>query len=134
MSQVFGRNMDLLEKVLVLENEALSFGFQWETSAQIMAQIQSECIEIKEHLDQKMTLANKAKLQEEIGDLLHAVFSLTVFCNLSPRDTLQQTLDKFERRLNAVKALAKERGKANLIGSSFDELMMLWQQAKARVG
>jgi len=99
-------NLNLLAKVVQLENEASEFGFQWETTKQIMEQIQSECLEINEHLDLDSTHANQEELQEEIGDLLHATFSLCVFCNLSPEDTLKNTLEKFEHRLKAVKSIA----------------------------
>ena len=126
--------MDLLDKVVVLEDDASKFGFRWETTEQIMAQIQSECLEINEHLGNGTAQANQAELQEEIGDLLHAVFSLCVFCNLSPRNTLEQTLTKFERRLNAVKEITQKRGLDSLNGFSFDELMAIWGQAKMRVG
>ena len=125
--------MDILDRVVVLENEASAFGFEWETTGQIMAQIQSECVEINEHLENEIAQANQAKLQEEIGDLLHAVFSLCVFCKLSPRVTLDQTLAKFENRLNAVKEISQEQGLVNLHGHSFDKLMMIWKQAKSRV-
>lgn len=126
--------MNLLDKVVTLENEAADFGFKWENTDQIMAQIQSECLEIKEHLDQGLNETNQGKAQEEIGDLLHAVFSLCVFCNLNPAETLSQTLNKFERRLNAVKIIAQERGATHLKGYSFDKLMELWDTAKERVG
>lgn len=126
--------MNLLEKVVSLEKEAAEFGFQWSTAEQIMAQIQSECVEINEHLIQDAKQVNQSELQEEIGDLLHAVFSLCVFCNLNPKDTLEQTLTKFERRLHAVKEVSQEQGLVHLNGHSFDELMVIWQKAKARVG
>jgi uncharacterized protein YabN with tetrapyrrole methylase and pyrophosphatase domain len=126
--------MDLLDKVVQLENEAADFGFKWENTDQIMAQIQSECLEIDEHLNQQSSQANQEKLQEEIGDLLHAVFSLCVFCQLSPSDTLAQTVEKFERRLSAVKKIAQEQGLAELNGYPFDALMAIWDQAKVRVG
>lgn len=126
--------MDLLERVVVLENEASEFGFEWETTEQIMAQIQSECQEVSEHLLQGSLNANQQELQEEIGDLLHAVFSLCVFCKFSPRETLQKTLDKFEGRMNAVRDIAREEGITNLNGYPFDELMIIWQKAKQRVG
>ena len=42
--------MNLLDKVVALENEAAEFGFEWETANQIMEQIQSECVEVREHL------------------------------------------------------------------------------------
>ena len=126
--------MDLLEKVASLEAAADAFGFRWENTCQIMAQIQSECLEIGEHLDNKVDDINLLELQEEIGDLLHAVFSLCVFCKLNPKDTLEKTLGKFERRLNAVKKIAQDNGLIDLKGHSFDELMQIWKKAKQRVG
>lgn len=126
--------MMLLDKVVKLENNAADFGFQWETAAQIMEQIHSECAEIQEHLDVGITLNNERDLQEEIGDLLHAVLSLCVFCKFNPRETLESTLLKFERRLTAVKAIALEQGLVTLNGKPFDDLMAIWKEAKLRVG
>ena len=126
--------MDYLKKVIELEDEAEQFGFRWETTDQIMEQIQSECIEINEHLNSELEPLNKIELQEEIGDLLHAVFSLCVFCKLNPPETLAKTLTKFERRLNAVKKITQDNGLTNLNGHSFDELMNIWKKAKLFVG
>lgn len=123
--------MDLLSKVLFLEQDASEFGFAWETTAQIMEQIQSECREIDEHLGENRSSAD---LQEEIGDLLHAVFSLCVFCQFDPKITLQNTLQKFEKRLNSVKAIAHEKDLSTLKELPFQELMRIWQEAKKRVG
>ena len=126
--------MDLLDKIVALEDEASAFGFEWETTDQILEQIQSECVEINEHLDQGVAYANPTDLQDEIGDLLHAVFSLCVFCKLSPRATLEQTLTKFERRLTAVKSITQEKGLTTLHDHSFNELMDIWARAKERAG
>lgn len=125
--------MDMLDKLIRLEKEAESFGFKWDNTHQIMAQINSECDEINEHLSQAND-SNAHKLQEEIGDLLHAVFSLCVFCNFDAKETLTKSINKFERRLNAVKTIAQESGIATLNGHTFDELMKFWNQAKKRVG
>ena len=127
------QTLDLLDRVVFLEQDAAAFGFRWETSAQIMAQIESECVEISEHLAEG-TQANQYALEEEIGDLLHAVFSLCVFCHFNPAETLKHTLDKFERRLNAVKKIAHERGLTDLNGHAFNELMCIWELAKQKVG
>ncbi|WP_031564839.1 MazG nucleotide pyrophosphohydrolase domain-containing protein [Legionella wadsworthii] len=124
--------MNPLEKIFLLEKEAADFGFQWENTNQIMEQIQSECHEILEHLH--LEHKNKSALQEEIGDLLHAVFSLCVYCQFSPEETLNKTLEKFERRLRSVKAIAKEKNLSTLQGQSFNELMSIWNLAKKRVG
>lgn len=125
--------MNVLEKLTHLEKEAEQFGFKWENTHQIMAQIKSECDEIDEHLS-NINENNKPKLQEEIGDLLHAVFSLCVFCKFNAKETLSNSVEKFERRLNAVKSITEEKGIASLDGYSFDELMNFWDQAKKRVG
>ena len=52
---------------------------------------------------------------------------------MSPRDTPDKTLGKFERRLNAVKDIALDRGLTSLQGYPFDELMAVWDQAKLLV-
>jgi len=122
--------MELLNKIEALEKMADQFGFRWETTTQIMNQIHSECEEINEHLHQAPEQRNQAELQEEIGDLLHAVFSLCVFCKLNPRETLAKTVKKFERRLMAVQAIAQEQGLTNLEGHSFEQLMRIWDEAK----
>lgn len=118
--------MSIFNKIVSSENDASEFGFRWETSDQIKDQIISEIGEVAVHLDDQ----NKTKLQEEIGDLLHAVFSLTVFCGLDPEITLTNSVTKFQRRLDAVKALAAEEGLTSLNGKSFDELMHYWKRAK----
>lgn len=123
--------MDLLDKVTALEHDAAEFGFKWENTSQIMHQIQNECAEIQEHL---MQMSHPDGLQEEIGDLLHAVFSLCVFCKFSPKETLAASMEKFERRMNSVKAQAREQGLTNLQGHSFESLMSFWDKAKELVG
>lgn len=126
--------MNLLEKITALEQEADNFGFRWESADQIMAQIHSECLEINADLNDLAEGSDHGKLQEEIGDLLHAVFSLCVFCQFDPKETLEKALIKFDRRLNAVKKIAHAQGLATLQGYSFDELMEFWERAKALVG
>lgn len=118
--------MHNIEKLIQLEKEANDFGFSWEQASQIMAQIRSECDEINVHLQD----GNQEKLQEEIGDLLHAVYSLCVFCHLDPFSTLDKSIDKFALRLAAVKQIAKKQGLTSLQGKSFAELMIFWEQAK----
>lgn len=123
----------LLEKVEFLEKAASDFGFRWENGGQIMAQIRSELLEISEHIDNKSS-SSTPLLQEEIGDLIHAAFSLCVFFELSPQETLEKALSKFERRFMEVKKLAHNQGLADLVGRPFDELMNFWNQAKKTVG
>lgn len=118
--------MDIITKLSKLEQEAQQFGFCWENSQQIMEQIHSECQEVEAHLKDR----DPTKLQDEIGDLLHAVYSLCLFCKLDPTETLANSVDKFSRRFELVKELASKQGLQNLTGQSFKNLMQLWDQAK----
>ena len=126
--------MNLLDKLVNLEDATTEFGFQWNNTAQIMQQIENECAEVQEHLLTTVQTRNSEALQEEIGDLLHAVLSLCVFCKLSPQETLATSLEKFERRFNSVKAQAQEQGFLDLKGHSFETLMQFWDRAKQLVG
>jgi uncharacterized protein YabN with tetrapyrrole methylase and pyrophosphatase domain len=123
--------MKILKKAEMLEQEAADFGFAWENTQQIMTQIKSECMEIMEHLDSP-TFERKA-LQEEIGDLFHAVLSLCVFLKFDTDETVGKAVDKFERRFKSVKELAGLDGYSNLRGFSFPQLMQYWKIAKKTV-
>ncbi|MFZ2314538.1 MAG: MazG nucleotide pyrophosphohydrolase domain-containing protein [Gammaproteobacteria bacterium] len=122
--------MTIFKKLTALENEASDFGFAWETAEQISSQIQSELSEIKAHFKDQ----DKTKLQEEIGDLLHAAFSLCIFCELDAEKTLENSVAKFERRFHSVKQLAAQDDLHSLKGKDFKELMLYWGQAKKLVG
>lgn len=123
--------MNLFKKLNELDCEASEFGFQWENAAQIIRQIKSECDEVEEHLQRKSSL-NESNLQEEIGDLLHAAFCLSIFCKLDPEQTLEDALNKFEKRVKMVKRIAKEKGLDTIHTLSFAERMGIWNQAKEK--
>ena len=122
--------MDVFKKITQLEKAASDFGFRWEKPGQVLDQIRSEVNEVSVHLQD----VNKAKLQEEMGDLMHAVFSLCVFCQLDVKETLEKSIDKFERRFNAVKQVTQEQGLTSLQGQPFAVLMDFWDQAKKSSG
>lgn len=123
--------MEIFKKLTMLENEAANFGFKWENAKQIVTQIRSELLEIEAHLEK---LADKNQLQEEVGDLLHAAFSLCVFLKFDPNETVKNSVDKFERRFKATKQLANDSGLKDLNGQTFDTLMAFWDKAKEHVG
>jgi uncharacterized protein YabN with tetrapyrrole methylase and pyrophosphatase domain len=122
--------MEILKTLSDLENDASEFGFKWENPHQIMEQIRSEISEVDAHLKD----GDSKKLQEEIGDLLHAVFSLCIFCQFDANETLTNSVNKFEHRLRMTQQLAREKGLHSLNGCSFDELMKFWDQAKKLTG
>jgi uncharacterized protein YabN with tetrapyrrole methylase and pyrophosphatase domain len=119
---------DVIKRIINLEREAEEFGFYWPDVTEVMKQIRSECDEVDELLADSALL--KQRLAEEIGDLLHAVFSLCVFCKLDPHVVLTDATNKFEKRLTLTKSFAKEDGHQNLHGKAIDEMMKYWNKAK----
>lgn len=119
----------LLKQVEKQELVAKEFGFCWETFQQLLEQIQNESREIQEAWQEQ----DMPHLQEEIGDLMHAVISLTVFCNLDPRETLAKSIAKFQRRYDLVVQLARSEGRENLQNQSFETLMHYWDRAKSQI-
>lgn len=116
----------LLKQVEKQEMEAQNFGFYWESFSQLIEQIQSECIEIQEAWNKN----NASEVQEEIGDLIQAAISLAVFCKLDPRQTLSKSIDKFQRRYDAVVQMAQSDGHTTLHQQPFEVLMHYWNRAK----
>ncbi len=116
----------LLKRVEMQELEAKKFGFYWENVHQLIDQVQSECKEIQEAL----TEGDISHLQEEVGDLIQAAISLAVFCSLDPHETLLKSIDKFQKRYDALVALARRDGHEHLHQKSFDVLMEYWKRAK----
>lgn len=117
---------DPLKRIETQEHAAKRFGFYWEHLDQLIEQIQSECIEIKEAWDKN----DLKHLQEEVGDLLHAALSLAIFCRLDPKETLLLSSDKFQKRYDKLVSLAQQDGLENLKGKSFDVLLDYWNRAK----
>jgi uncharacterized protein YabN with tetrapyrrole methylase and pyrophosphatase domain len=118
----------LLKKVEKQELIAKEFGFYWESFLQLIEQIQSECREVQEAWNKE----DMVNLQEEIGDLMQAVISLSVFCKLDPCETLSKSIEKFQRRYNLVVHQAHNEGYENLHQQSFETLMNLWELAKTK--
>ncbi len=119
----------LLKKVEKQELEAKEFGFYWEDFHQLFEQIQSECSEIQEAWDNK----NFEHLQEEVGDLIHAAVSLAIFFKLDPHETMSKSINKFQKRFDALVVLAQNDGHNHLHQQSFDILLNYWKRAKAQV-
>lgn len=118
---------DALNDLLFLEKDARSFGFDWPNEAVILEQAIDECREIKEAIDHH---ESRARIQEEIGDLLHTAISLCVFAGFDVEETLVNINAKFGGRMQAMKLLTEQQGLATLHNQSFDFMLMLWKEAK----
>lgn len=115
----------------MLDKMATDYGFTWTHHSQLMEQLLSECEEVNEVIDD---VSKRAHLEDELGDLMFTAIALCVFCKFDPLSTLDQSLNKFEKRFNAMKEIVTQQGYHTLQNQSMDVLKQFWDKAKQKVG
>ena len=73
--------------------------------------------------------AEKARLQDEMGDVLFAVANLARWLKVDPEAALRDTNAKFERRFRRIEEKLAARGRAPS-QSDLAEMDGLWNEAK----
>ncbi len=122
------KNLDTaLQNLISLEKGARRFGFDWPNKEMIINQAVSECDEIKEAV---LNGESSHRIQEEIGDLLHAAISLCFFSGYDIEQTLTKVTEKFGSRMDALNTLTKKRGLNDLKGQPIEFMLKLWKEAK----
>lgn len=119
-------HFNLFKKIEEQELQAKEFGFYWENINQLLEQIENECQEVKEAAENQ----DLKHLEEEIGDLLLAAVSLSIFCKVNPSESLAKSVAKFQKRYDALKILAEKDGLTHLHHQPIEVLMNYWKQAK----
>lgn len=119
--------MSPLQKLIDLDQDARDFGFDWPDPVMILDQVIDECREIQEVIEKS---SSRERVQEEIGDLLHAAISLCLFSGFSVEETLEKINEKFSRRMMLLKEITKNRGLKNLQGQDIEYKLSLWREAK----
>jgi ATP diphosphatase len=119
-------NLPALTRAEKLQKRAARVGFDWGSARPILAKVAEEAQELVDALDQG---ASKAKLTDELGDILFVVVNLARHLDIDPETALRGTNAKFERRFgfieNQLAALGRKPQDASL-----DEMEELWRQAK----
>ena len=110
-----------------LQRRAARVGFDWPDVAPVLAKIEEELAELRTEM---AAAAPRARLADELGDLLFAVVNLARHLEVDAEAALRQTNAKFERRFRAIETALGAAGR-KLEDASLAELERLWQRAKA---
>jgi nucleoside triphosphate diphosphatase len=132
-----------------LSSRAAHIGFDWPDVDSLLEKLQEEAKELKENLkefpapgprpalrgiagsgNQALPEKLKAKLEDEVGDLLFVLVNIARYLALDPESALRKTNRKFKRRFQYIEQQVSARGR-RLEESSLDEMEELWQAAKA---
>ena len=123
------RDIDPLARAHRIQDRVASVGFDWDDASGAFAKVREEVEEVAELADTADGAA-RAKLEEEIGDLLFAVVNFARLSGVHAGLALAAANAKFDRRFRALELLAPQRG-VTVGAASLEELDRLWNEVKA---
>jgi tetrapyrrole methylase family protein/MazG family protein len=115
-------SMSLAAKV---QKRASKIGFDWPNVSGPMAKLAEELAEINE----ARLSGNSDEVHAEVGDLLFAMVNVARHLDIDPETALRSAVRKFRGRVEAVQALAIEKGQS-VSDLSLDQLDELWEVVK----
>ena len=107
------------------QSKAARVNFDWMDVRDVVAKVDEEINETKEAIASK----DRARIEEEIGDMLFAVVNLARKCKIDAESALQRATDKFVTRFNRLEDEMRRRGK-KLGDVDLGEMDAIWEQIK----
>ena len=117
-------SLPTLTRARRIQEKASSVGFDWKEIKPIWSKVHEEISELSEAI----TLEQKDKIQDEMGDVLFSVVNLARFLDIDPEASLRQTIRKFESRFKKVEKSFENSDQMSK--ASLDQMDKIWNQAK----
>jgi len=106
-----------------------SVGFDWARADQVVDKIEEEVGELREVVEGPAL--DRARAEEEMGDLLFSIANLARKLGVEPETALRKANDKFTTRFTAMEQAIATSGRT-LRDLSLDELEREWQRVKSQ--
>jgi len=110
-----------------LTKKVSKLGFDWPDLKGVLNKMDEEVMELREAL----SLQNRSRIREELGDLLFVLVNLSRFLQIDPERALKKTVEKFMLRFHYIETSLQKRGKS-FRQSNLVEMDQLWDEAKKR--
>ncbi len=120
------RSFPALTEALKLQERAAKVGFDWSSPEPILDKIEEEIGELREALKS----GDRAKVSDELGDLIFAVVNIGRHVKADPEQSLRGTNTKFRRRFGHIETTLEAEGET-LEAATLERMEDLWQAAKA---
>ncbi|MDR9782405.1 nucleoside triphosphate pyrophosphohydrolase [Rhizobium redzepovicii] len=120
------RSFPALTEALKLQERAAKVGFDWSAPEPILDKIEEEIDELRVALRD----GDRAKVSDELGDLIFAVVNIGRHVKADPEQSLRGTNMKFRRRFNHIENVLDAAGET-LEAASLERMEEIWQAAKA---
>jgi ATP diphosphatase len=114
-----------LTRALKLTRRAARVGFDWPDAGAVLDKLDEEVAELKAELP----AADRARMADELGDMLFVLANLARKLDLDPEDCLRGANAKFERRFTAVEARLAGAGLAPA-DAGLARMEEAWQEVK----
>lgn len=108
-----------------VQNKARKVGFDWDRVEDALDKVLEEFKELKEVYNGE----SKARILEEMGDLLFSVVNVSRFLQVNPEEALNNTTNKFIERFKFIEEVALKKG-LKLESMTLEQMDNLWNEAK----
>jgi MazG family protein len=121
------KTLPSLLRAFEMGSRAAAVGFDWERATDVLAKIEEEVDELRRVVVEQAS--DRARLEEEMGDLLFAIANLARKLGIEPESALRRADDKFARRFTALERGFHARGR-DLQHATLEEMEEEWGRIK----
>lgn len=121
-------SLPAINKAYRMQQKTAKVGFQWDKIEDVWEKVEEETQELKE----AVSTNDKAKREEEFGDLMFALINYARYLDIDPEAALEKTNQKFKHRFEFIEQKAKEQGR-ELHNMTLSEMDTFWDMAKKDV-
>jgi nucleoside triphosphate diphosphatase len=114
-----------LTRAVKLQEKAARVGFDWPDIGPVFDKVREEIAE----LEVEIAMGDKAKIQDEFGDLLFVMANIARHLGIDPETAVRGTNAKFTRRFQGIEA-ALAKGGRTPAESNLAEMDALWNAVK----
>ncbi len=141
--------MPSLIEAYKISSRVAHVGFDWPNIEGLFDKLSEETEELRKNLEEypepgpqpesaaavagargtKVSPELRARLEDEVGDLLFVLVNIARYLSLDPESALRKTNRKFRRRFEYLEDRLRQHGR-NPADASLDEMESLWQESK----
>ncbi len=122
-----GTNQPALNIAYKIGKRARSVGFDWSNVGGVIDKIEEEIEELKVAISS----GNQSNIEEEAGDLLFSIVSLSRHTSIDPESALRKANKKFDQRFRSMERVLKESNR-EFSHMTERELDKLWENIKEK--
>ena len=123
--EAIAKALPALIRAQKVQKKAKKVGFDMKDVTEVIEKLKEEFYEILE----VYKMNNKAKIKEEVGDLLFSCVNLARFLEVDSEEALNNSTNKFIKRFKYIEEVSKEKN-IKIQDMNISEMNKLWDESK----